>query len=231
MKLGISSYTYTWAVGLPGQRPSQPITALALLERTAELGARGLRDLPPYLALADRIRSRLVRMVVDAPQEHPNADEVVRAIAELLPTLERDGIALAIENHDRFAAEALAAIVVRIANARVGICLDTANSFGALQGPGEVWRTLAPYTLNVHVKDFTIRRANHNMGFVIEGCPAGQGRLDIAALLAELRQAGRDPNAILELWTPPESDLEATIAKEAAWARESVAFLRGVIVD
>ena len=111
----------------------------------------------------------------------------------------------------------------------MGICLDTVNSFGALEGPEVVVEALAPYTVNLHVKDFIIRRANHMMGFAIEGTPAGQGRLDIPWLLERLRAAGRDPNAIIELWTPPEPDLAATIAKEDAWARESVAYMRSVL--
>jgi hypothetical protein len=42
---------------------------------------------------------------------------------------------------------------------------------------------------------------------------------------------GLDPNAILELWTPPEETLSATIAKEDAWAVKSVEYLRTLIPD
>ena len=38
MKLGISSNTYAWAVGLPCMKPEQPLSAMELLERAAELG-------------------------------------------------------------------------------------------------------------------------------------------------------------------------------------------------
>ena len=69
------------------------------------------------------------------------------------------------------------------------------------------------------------------MGFVVEGRPAGEGHLDIAGLLGRVRAAGRDPNAILELWTPPAATLEATVARERAWAEQSVAFLRTLIAD
>jgi hypothetical protein len=67
------------------------------------------------------------------------------------------------------------------------------------------------------------------MGFVVEGLPTGQGMLDLPWLLGRLRLLGRDPDAILEQWTPPEPDLAATIAKEAAWAVESIAYLRRLI--
>ena len=50
-------------------------------------------------------------------------------------------------------------------------------------------------------------------------------------LLTQFRAAGRDPNAILEQWPPPETTIEATIAREKAWARESVIYLRTLIAD
>ena len=90
---------------------------------------------------------------------------------------------------------------------------------------------LGPRTVNLHIKDFEIFRPRHQKGFIIEGRPAGQGRLDIPRLLARLRALGRDPNAILELWPPPEADSAAAAAKEAIWAAESVSYLRRLIPD
>ena len=63
------------------------------------------------------------------------------------------------------------------------------------------------------------------MGFTITGTPAGQGRLDIPWLVAELQRRGREFSGILELWTPLQTTLEQTIAKERAWAEESAAYL------
>ena len=45
--------------------------------------------------------------------------------------------------------------------------------------------------MNLHIKEFTIHRVDHQLGFVIEGCPAGQGRLDVPWLLQELHASGR----------------------------------------
>jgi hypothetical protein len=64
------------------------------------------------------------------------------------------------------------------------------------------------------------------MGFVVTGRPAGQGMLGIPWLLEEIRGHGRCQSAILELWTPPAATLEETIAREAAWADESLRFLK-----
>jgi L-ribulose-5-phosphate 3-epimerase UlaE len=69
------------------------------------------------------------------------------------------------------------------------------------------------------------------LGFTLEGTPAGQGQLNVPWLLDRLRSAGRDVNAILELWISPEDSLEATIAKERQWLAQSIAYLRGLIPD
>jgi sugar phosphate isomerase/epimerase len=179
-----------------------------------------------YLEIAGEVGSPILRVVVDTADHKPSDDEIVRTLREVAPSFERTDVINAIENHDRFKARALAAIIERIDSRNVGICLDTANSFGAMEGPEVVVPTLGPFVVNLHLKDFTIRRLSHNFGFEVEGCPAGQGMLNVGWLLDSLRAFGRDPNAILELWPPPEPEWEATLAKEAAWAEESVKYLR-----
>lgn len=268
MQLGISSFTYTWAVGVPGHPPDRPLTAVDLLDRAAgfglslvqicdnlpldrlsaaeldtlerraaELGAAvevGTRGIGPdhlrtYLRLAKRFRSPILRTITDTAEHRPSDDEVVETLKSVMPDFERAGVCLAIENHDRFKVRALVRILERIGSQRAGICLDTVNSFGALEGPDVVVAALGPWAVNLHVKDFVVQRAGHKMGFGVEGRPAGQGQLDIPWLLQTLRAQGRELNAILELWTPPEESLAATIVKEEAWAAESIDYLRRLI--
>jgi sugar phosphate isomerase/epimerase len=50
MKLGISSYTYPWAIGLPDARPSSPLKPLQLLEKAQELGV-GIVQFGPNMPL------------------------------------------------------------------------------------------------------------------------------------------------------------------------------------
>lgn len=263
MRLGLSSYTYGWAVGTPDSRPVQPLDELGLLDRCQEhglrllqvgdnlplhaldsarlvrfldrsraegveleVGARGLtvERVTTYAALARRAGARLVRFVIDDAGYEPTPAEVVAILRETAPLL--SGLVLGLENHDRFPARILRDIVEAAGSENVGICLDTANSLGAGEGLETVMRELGPYTVNLHLKDFHIRRVPYLMGFTVEGRPAGSGALDIPALLAELQASGRCATAVLELWTPPEADPQATIAKEAAWARQSLEILK-----
>jgi sugar phosphate isomerase/epimerase len=265
VNLGISSYTYTWAIGVPQRSPENPLDVFGLLDKAGQLdvtvlqvadnlpldrlsatgidtlharamsagidievGTRGISPdhLRRYLRLAAQLDSHLLRVVVDTAEHHPPVDEIVEILRGLAQELGERNVVLAIENHDRFEATTFAEIVERVGSDYVGICLDTVNSFGAREGVRETVRVLAPLTVNLHVKDFHIHRIDHQMGFVIEGRPAGQGHLDVPWLLDELRRHGRDPNVIIELWTPPAETLEQTIAREEDWARQSVAYMR-----
>lgn len=270
MKLGLSSYAYAWAIGVPGHAPARPMDACALLAEArrlgvrvlqvcdnlpllrlapgelsafehgareagiaVELGMRGLRhdEVVAHLALARRLGSPFLRVVADSRGDEPSAAEVVARLRALLPEARRCGVKLALENHDRFTAATLVSIVEQAGPADVGICLDTVNSFGALEGPEVVVGRLAPYTLNLHLKDFTIQRVPSMMGFTIAGAAAGEGRLDVPWLLAQLRTHGREVNAILESWPPFGPTLEATIALERAWAETGVRNMRRLIHD
>jgi len=270
MRLGIGSYTYPWAIGIPGTLPPEPLSAFDLLEKTArlhvkvvqfcenlplaqfperhldsferrvrelglevELGTRGLAidNLRANLRLAQRFGCGFLRLVIDSAGDEPTAEQVVPRLQSILPEFEAAGVRLAIENHDRFSSATLASIIKQLGADRVGVCLDTVNSFGALEGPEIVVQHLAPHVLCLHVKDFTVRRPPHQMGFLVEGCAAGQGRLNVPKLLTALKVSSHPFNAILESWVTPGETLEGTIAREAAWTEEGVRYLRQFIID
>ncbi len=198
-----------------------------------EVGTRGIAHdhLRTYLQIALRFQSPILRVVIDTKDHQPDSDEVIRSIKAIMPEFEQAGVTLAIENHDRFKVRTLAHIIEAIDSPSVGICLDTVNSLGAMETSDVVVDVLGPYVVNLHVKDFSIRRADHNLGFVVEGTPAGSGALNIPGLLKRLNDFGRDFNAILELWPSPESNIQATIDKEAAWVSQSISYLRTIIKE
>jgi hypothetical protein len=85
---------------------------------------------------------------------------------------------------------------------------------------------LLPLAVSIHVKDFTVRRLDHQMGFLIEGAATGTGRLDIPRLLERAAAFAREPGIILEQWTPWQDSLEATVRLERAWAGQGIEHLR-----
>jgi sugar phosphate isomerase/epimerase len=196
-----------------------------------EVGTCGIRPehLRTYLGLAIRLKSPLVRVVLDTEDRHTSPPEAVEALRTVVPDFERAGVVLAIENHDRFKAATLSAMLERIDSGSVGVCLDTANSIGCPEGLETLVAVLGRRVVNLHIKDYAIFRPPHRKGFVVEGRPAGRGQLDIPWLLEQLRAQGRDPNAILELWPPPQATAAESVANEDAWATESIRYLRRLI--
>lgn len=198
-----------------------------------EVGTRGIQPdlLHPYIEIAAYFASPILRVVVDTKTHHPAPDEVIALVRDALPALKAAGVTLAIENHDRFKARTLASIIEAVNDPHVGICLDTVNSFGALEGTDVVVAALGRYVVNLHVKEFVVRRMAHNLGFEVTGAPAGQGMLDVPDLLQTLHGYGRSFNAIIETWMSPLDTMQATLEQEQAWVRESVRYLRTLIPE
>lgn len=263
MILGISSYTYTWAVGVPGHFPPQRLTETGLLDKAKDNGINlvqiadnlplheldnhrmealilkaarenieleaGFNNMTPenlekYILIAEKIKSRILRFVIDGPGYTPSVKEIVSVIKNAEPELRKRKIILALENHDRLFSHEFRTIIETVASRYVGICLDCANSLGAGEGIREVVGNLSPYVVNFHLKEISIKRKFHRMGFDIEGVPFGKGMLPIHWIIEQL--TGKCRTAILELWTPPDGDIASTIAKENKWAKESLAWLR-----
>jgi 3-oxoisoapionate decarboxylase len=256
MKLGIGSYTYMWSIGEAGMAardlidkavelgvkvvqfgPNLPLDTAPDLDThglVVEMGTKGLdaAHLADQAEFAARAGVRLLRTVPDYDKRStlPSAAGLVAALEPLVPTLDRLDVSLAIENAT-IPAAVLAEALDRLASPRIGITLDTVNSLAIPEGTEHVARALAPHTLCLHIKDFSVDRVWHTMGFTVEGRPAGQGQLDIPWLLDLLRAEGRSPNAILELWPPRQSTVEETVALEQRWAVESIEYLRRLIPD
>jgi 3-oxoisoapionate decarboxylase len=195
-----------------------------------EVGTRGIRNnnLKTYLEISKRLRSRLLRVVVDSKGHEPSPEDVIRCLAAELPAFETANIILGIENHDRFSVKTLAYIIETLASSHLGIVLDTVNSFGSLEPPERVVATLGPYTVNLHIKDFDVKRASHHLGLEIYGTPAGQGRLDIPTVVKQLKGYRRNFTSILEFWVAPETTVEESIAKERTWAEQSILYLKNL---
>jgi sugar phosphate isomerase/epimerase len=196
-----------------------------------EIGGRGLTDmnLEHYLELAAYFSSPILRMVIDRQDYKPDSDTVISVIHNALNSLASRGIILAIENHDRLHSSIFRQIVEDVDNDHAGICLDCVNSMGIGEGIETVLENLAPYTVNLHVKDFSVKRVSHNMGLVIEGTPAGKGFLNLPSVLRKLETYGKCRSAILELWTPPDETLVKTMEREEYWANESILYLNKII--
>lgn len=193
-----------------------------------EVGARKLTEdhLKQYINIASALKAPLLRFVVDDGKYEPDIGTIISILKNALPDLKKNEIILGIENHDRLKAKELNYIMESISESQIGICLDSVNSIGAGEGIEWVADVLAPYTVNLHIKDFNIRRYPHNMGFTVTGAPAGKGMLDLPMVMEKLSKHNRCQSAILEQWVIPETLPAETIEKEKKWAAEGIQFLK-----
>ena len=267
MILGISSFTFGWAIDLEGNVLEKPMTETDLLNQAVdwglsclqigdnlplhtfsderlnalkdnltrqqvriEVGARGLTigNLINYLDISQRLGAPLLRFIIDGPELEPRPQDVIQLLKDFLPEFKKANIILGIENHDRFKARELAGIMEAVGSDRVGICLDCVNSMGAGEGLEYVAEILSPYTVNLHIKDFTIERLSHKMGFTITGAPAGTGMTNVPLLMEKLTQYNRCHSAVLEQWVPRHHDLNKTIQVEREWAEAGVNYLKSL---
>ncbi|MBN2088341.1 sugar phosphate isomerase/epimerase [candidate division KSB1 bacterium] len=263
MRLGISSYAFTWAIGVPGYAVESPMSVFQLLEEAVklnvtcvqiadniplhqfsdvelaalkkqadsaglaiEIGTRGLQpeNIRQYLDIAAWFQSPILRVVIDAVDFQPTIPEIIEILRKINPWLEQQNIKLAIENHDRFKAHEFLQMLEGANSEFIGICLDSVNSLGAGEGVHVVTELLGPFTYNLHVKEFIVRRLDHKMGFLVEGRPAGQGMLPLEWMLSKINP--QCTSAILEQWVPPETMIEETCAKEREWAQISIEYLK-----
>ncbi|GLX70956.1 sugar phosphate isomerase/epimerase family protein [Paenibacillus glycanilyticus] len=261
MKLGISSYSLTWSIGVPGYpAPRKPIGAIDLLEIAhsngiklvqiadnlplhlmsdaallrlkahaetlgieIEVGTRGTepQHLLQYLRIASLLGSTLCRtLIVEKSLTVP-----LQHLREVLPLFEQSGVRLAVENHGLHTTKELASLFEACNHPFLGCCLDTVNSFSALDSPDTVIQDLSPYVINLHLKDFDITRVDHQMGFMVLGRPAGYGKLDIDGLMQTIRHNQSDSNVILELWTPFTESVDRTVELEHQWFEQSLQYL------
>lgn len=264
MKFGIGTYTFAWALGVPGYEmkvsswtasdllllaakygiglvqiadnlPLHQLSQSELLNLVTladslnielEIGTRGTdpQHLRLYLDIARQLKAKLLRTIITSTNMASAEDD----LREVLADFESSGVTLAIENHGLHTTSQLSRLLLNLNSSYIGSCLDTVNSFSALEPPHEVILGLTPYIVNLHIKDYEIKRPSHQMGFIVQGTPAGSGRLDIPALLQTIEAHNKQPNAILELWTPFTNTIEETIEKEMAWFHMSMDYFKTI---
>lgn len=72
---------------------------------------------------------------------------------------------------------------MRKSEAKTSELLDTGISYGIGELLNYVTEVFLPYIYEVQVKEFTIKRMEHKLGFEIFGVSIGEGRINIDRLL------------------------------------------------
>jgi sugar phosphate isomerase/epimerase len=191
---------------------------------TIELGTRGVapEHLSYFLDLAMTLGATLVRSMLYSPDSRPTQADAVLALRTAVRDYEAAGVTLALETYEQVATETLVEIVEAVGSDSLGICLDPANTVARLENPRDVVERCAPYTKNLHVKDFAFTREDGWVGFSLTGTELGTGLLDYPHELAAVDPDSRGINQIVEHWLPWQGSFDQTAALEHAWTVSSL---------
>jgi sugar phosphate isomerase/epimerase len=160
----------------------------------------------------------------------------VQDLREVVPEAERLGVRIAIENHLDLLTKELLDLLRAVDSDYLGVCLDTGNAFGLLEGPLAAAEALAPYTFTTHLKEFrvTLRRE----GLVLRGAPLGQGDVPNLGIVPVLRRASPAGDALalnietaMERVTVPVFSADFAERRSGLDARALLAFLSRLDLD
>ncbi|MCC8189190.1 MAG: sugar phosphate isomerase/epimerase [Planctomycetes bacterium] len=196
-----------------------------------QVGTRGIdpAHLAAFCDAAQRLGGGLVRSMLPVTGPGSAYDDARAMLREALPRYQQAGVTLALENHDQTPCRVLRRLVEAVGSPSLGICLDPVNSYGIGEDSQRILDTLVPVTACFHAKDYRIDRLDYGLGFAITGTAAGDGLLDLPAILDRFDRAAVTPDIIIEQWTPRQAGTEETIRLESEWAVRGAGYLHGLL--
>jgi 3-oxoisoapionate decarboxylase len=135
-------------------------------------------------------------------------------LARIKPAIERHALHLGIENHKDWTAAELADLLGALNSPFIGACVDFGNNVAFLEDPVHVVATLAPWAVTTHLKDMALRK--YEKGFELSEVPLGSGILQLADMIAVLRNARPDVHFCLEMIT--RDPLKVPYLEDQFWA-------------
>jgi len=195
---------------------------------TIELGTKGIEParLERFLALAEVFGARLVRSMLYGPDSRPSMAEAEERLRSAMGAYAASDVTLALETYEQVATADLVALIERVGDDHLGVCLDPANVVARLERPRDCVEATAALTRNVHVKDFAFARQPGWVGFTYGGAVMGEGLHDYPHLLETVRPRERGVNEIVEHWLSWQGDAQTTVRTERDWTRATIEYLR-----
>lgn len=150
------------------------------------------------LEIGHAIGATLVKFSTDVEHPHPISHacmcpEAMEQMAKIvmdfkrnIPTIEKYGMKIAIENHCDLFADEVIWMVEQLNHPLIGACCDTINSLMMAEGIEECVRKMAPYCYCVHFCDnrvFADPDGTHSLG-----CAIGDGDVDVIEVMKILRE-------------------------------------------
>lgn len=182
-----------------------------------------------YIAIGERLHARILRVALDAEDARTPVPALAEALRPLVDRARAGGMRIAIENHFNYPSLRMVSLLEAVNDDALGVCLDVANSICAGEWPEETIGMLAPFAINLHLKDYVITPDAYGVGFYIHGVPLGQGRAPLGWTLDQLAHCPDDMSVILEHWLPLGGDAAAARAQERPWLDQTVAAAKALL--
>lgn len=159
------------------------------------------------------LSGRRYETFASAPIFRKFVETATHSLTLAAPVVARENVRLAVENHKDLRADELVALLKKVGNDHIGVCLDTGNSIALLEDPMEVVETLAPLAFTTHIKDMGVEESRD--GFLLAEVPFGTGVLDLPKMVATLRKSRPEVRLIIEMIT--RDPLSIPCLKESYW--------------
>jgi sugar phosphate isomerase/epimerase len=127
--------------------------------------------------------------------EHIN--NCISVLKDLAGVLRSEGIKIAIENHQDVDSSDLVQIIEVVGSDVVGVNFDIGNAFSVCEEPVSFASKVAPYILNIHLKDYKIFESDN--GFKLVRCPIGEGSVNFKEILSFLAKNSANAKMAVEL--------------------------------
>lgn len=183
-----------------------------------------IEDFKDLVKAAKAAGAKVIRTVLFSGRRYEDHDtyesfnearkQAWRMITLAEPTLRKQGMKIAIENHKNFRGPDLVEIMDRIQSEYVGVTFDFGNNYVLMEDPVELARVLAPYAYTSHIKDHRLQE--YQDGFLLLDAAMGTGVLEIARVISTLRQHNPGIRFILETMT--RDALKVPYLREKYWA-------------
>lgn len=194
------------------------------------------------LEIGHAIGATLVKFSTDVEHPHPishacmcpeameQMSKIVMDFKKNIPTIEKYGMKIAIENHCDLFADEVIWMVEQLNHPLIGACCDTINSLMMAEGIADCVEKMAPYCYCVHFCDnrvFADPDGTHSLG-----CAIGDGDVDVIEVMKILREkAPEELDTIdLEIELPLSGyTLEDGRKEEIAAMRKSIKYMHEVL--
>jgi sugar phosphate isomerase/epimerase len=164
-----------------------------VIDSDLEIDTNQILNLIP---IAKKINSKVIRIKAsnilssERWRENNNWNEKIKIIIKKINSLKKilikNKIKIAIENHQDFDSHELKYIIKKVGKNIVGINFDIGNAFATLEDPMQFAKRLAPYIINVHIKDYKIYKCKN--GITLSRCALGNGDVQFDKILPFLEK-------------------------------------------